>query len=137
MLCTLSTEFLTLVYIESATFDVELLETFGGQGPLKMSWLRVLDIPFHILASLLYRSTRHFLLGGTNMPPRAPRGATVAKTHGLPTRTITHSSDCGIHGAGPHGSYGETDGSWAEIAAFGSSAAAALELLGTRRMVAM
>ena len=99
-----------------------------------MSWLRVLDIPFHILASLLYRSTRHFLLGGTNMPPRAPRVATVAKTHGLPTRTITHSSDCGIHGAGPHGSYGETDGSWAEIAAFGSSAAAALELLGTRRI---
>ena len=95
-----------------------------------MGWLRVLDIPFDILASLLYRSTRHFLLGGTNMPPRAPRGATVAKTHGLPTRTITHSSDCGIHGAGPHGSYGETDGSWAEIAAFGSSAAAALELLG-------
>ena len=68
------------------------------------------------------------------MPPRALRGATVAKTHGLPTRTITHSSDCGIHGAGPHGSYGETDGSWAEIAAFGSSAAAALELLGTRRI---
>ena len=32
-----------------------------------MGWLRVLDIPFDILASFVYRSTRHLLPGGTDM----------------------------------------------------------------------
>ena len=68
-----------------------------------MGWLRVLDTTFDILASLLYRSTRHFLPGGTNMPQRAPQVRRGPKTYATPTTTNKHSTDHGIHGAGPHG----------------------------------
>ena len=126
----LSMDSLTLVYIESATFDVELLETFGGQGPLKMSWLRVLDIPFHILASLLYRSTRHSRPGCTNMAPRAPRVRQGPETHATTTRLTTRSTGFASQVAGPSGPYGRPGSLGPAAATLGSSGSAAQELLG-------
>ena len=72
-----------------------------------MGWLRVLDIPFDILASLLYRSTRHSLPGRTNMPPRAPRVATVAKTHATTVRVRTHCTGHATQVASQPSPYGK------------------------------
>ena len=95
-----------------------------------MGWLRVLDIPFDILASLLYRSTRHSLPGRTNMAPPAPQVRRGQKTHATTTRDSTHSTDHSMRRAGPQGPCGEAGSFGAPAAALGSTPAAALVLLG-------
>ena len=95
-----------------------------------MGWLRVLDIPFDILASLWYRSTRHVLPEGTNMPPRAPQVRKRPKTHATPTRAHTHSTDDGTQGAGPHGPCGQPGSLRAVAGALGSSPITLLEVFG-------
>ena len=121
---------LTLLSGKSADFDGELLERFGVRGPLKMGWLRVLDIPFDILASLLYRSTRHSRPGCTNMAPRAPRVCRGPKPHGTTTTHTTRSAGAAISMSDPSGPYGTSCSPGAVAATSGSSRSSAQELLG-------
>ena len=95
-----------------------------------MGWLRVLDIPFDILASLLYRSTRHSRPGCTNMAPRAPRVRQGPETHATPTRPTTRSTGFASLVAGPPGPYGRPGSLGPAAATLGSSGSAAQELLG-------
>ena len=95
-----------------------------------MGWLRVLDIPFDILASLLYRSTRHLRPGRTNMPPRAPRVRGGPKTHRTTTTHPTCSAGSATQLAGPSGPYGTPCSPGAAVATLDSSDSMAQELLG-------
>ena len=94
-----------------------------------MSWLRVLDIHFHILASLLYSSTRHLLLGGTNMPPRAPRVRGGPETRGTTTRHTTSAAGAATQLSGPPGPYGTPGSPGVATAILSSSGSMAQELL--------
>ena len=95
-----------------------------------MGWLGVPDIPFNILASLLYRATRHFIPGGTNMLPRAPRVRQGPETHGTTTRHAASSTGFNAPMAGRPSPYGKATGPGAAAATLGSSNSTAPELLG-------
>ena len=95
-----------------------------------MGWLGVPDIPFNILASLLYRATRHFIPGGTNMLPRAPRVRQGPETHATTTRLTTRSTGFASQVAGPSSPYGRPGSLGPAAATLGSSGSAAQELLG-------
>ena len=94
-----------------------------------MGWLRVLDIPFDILASLMYRSTPHSRPGCTNMAPQAPQVATMAETRGTTARHNALSTDVATQVADPTDPYGGPGSPGAVAAALGSSGNAAQELL--------
>ena len=96
-----------------------------------MGWLRVLGMTFDILASLLCRSTRHFLPRSTNMPLRAPQVRRGLETHTTTTRLTMCSTGLATQVAGPSGPYG-TPGSLGQAAAtLGSSGSAAKSSSGT------
>ena len=95
-----------------------------------MGWLRVLDIPFDILASLLNRSTRHSRRGRTNMPRWAPQVRGGPETHGTTTRHATRSAGAATQLSGPPGPYGTPGSPGAAAATLGSSGSMAQELLG-------
>ena len=95
-----------------------------------MGWLRVLDIPFDILASLLNRSTRHSRPGRTNMPRWAPRVRQGPETHGTTTRHAASSTGFNAPMAGRPSPYGKATGPGVAAATVGSSNSTAPELLG-------
>ena len=94
-----------------------------------MGWLRVLDIPFDILASLLNRSTRHSRPGRTNMPPRPPQVRGGPETRRTTTRHTMRAAGAATQLSGPPGPYGTPGSPGVATAILGSSGSMAQELL--------